>query len=187
MALPCSLTNFKPMFKRDKEEVFQKPRMKPAREIRTHLRERTAIERVFYVLSHHLKRKTALRMVLGLPQQEMDKNIYMISDMMLRAVLDDGVVDRMFFAAFSRLVQSRNANAIKDLCMDYLKAQLSLDKQYLDLARFFARHFKDAVVSRRDEILDVVEDRGIREMISRLEHHVPAAVLSSSDPIYFIR
>lgn len=175
------------MFKRAKEEVFQKPRVKTAREIRTHLRERTPVERVLYMLGHHLRRKTALRMVLSLPQHEIDKNIYMISEMMLRAVVDEGVVDGMFFAAFCRLVQSRKAGAIKDLCMDYLKAQLNIDRQYLGLARFLVRHFKDAVVSRRDEILDIVEDPGLREVISHLEVQRPAVALTARDPIYFIR
>lgn len=187
-ALPCIPgSNFEPMFKRAKEEIFQKPRIKTSREVRTHQRERTPVERMFYMLGHHLRRKAALRMVLSLPQHEIDKNIYMISEMMLRAVVEEGVVDRMFFAALGRLVQSRKACAIKDLCMDYLEAQLNLDKQYLGLAVFLVRHFKDAVVSRRDGILGIVEDPCLREVVSRLEVHRPVVTLSACDPIYFIR
>lgn len=182
------------MFKRtkankseDRESVFLKPKVKPSREIKTHLKERTPIERIFYTFNHHLKRKTVFRMILGLPQQELDRNLYMISDMMLKTMLEDRIIDRMFFVVFNRLIQSRKAYAIKDLCIDYLKAQLSSDRQYLDFAEFLIRHFKDAIVGRREEVLSVVEDINLKKVISNLKWRRPCTMVPAENLIYFIR
>lgn len=171
----------------DRENVFQKPKVKASREIRTHAKERAPIEKIFYTFNLRLKRKTVFRMILDLPQRELDRNLYMISDMMLKTILEDRVVDRLFFAAFSRLVKSRKAYAIKNLCIDYLKAQLNFDKRYLDLAEFLVRHFKDAIVDRREEILGVVEDAGLKKTILSLKYHSPGVTLAVKQPIYFTR
>lgn len=180
------------MFKRTKlnnkdESAFSKPILKKSREIKTHTKEKTNFEKIFYNSTLNLKRKTMFRMVLELSKDEIDSNIYLLTDIILKTLIVDDTVDTLFYKALSRIVESKKSSAIRDLCIDYLKAQLSSDQNYLGYAEFIIRNFKDSIIKRREEIFNIVKNDSLKQKIHGLKMPNQRKICDSSDSIYFLR
>lgn len=163
------------MFKSSKKKTddidlkIQKPKIGHTREIKTHLREKSDLEKIFFGFKHNLKRKTVYKMILSLPQDILDKNIYIITSNLLEGFLQDRNIEKMFYTVLSRIVKSKKAFSIKNLCFDYLIAQLNLDRDYKDFAQFLVRQFKDVFVARRDDILPFLDDCDLKNTIINLK------------------
>lgn len=165
---------------------FQAPRIGKTTEIRTHLKEKTSIEKIFQGFKIKLKRKTVFRLILNLPQIDLDRNIYMIADNMLQAFLSDNIIDSLFYKAFSRLTKSEKSFCIKDLCFNYLLAQLQMDKKYLNLTHFLIRHFKDVFIERRNEIVKILDDYDLKKVILALKEDEKDRNSAKKLPLIFI-
>lgn len=174
--------------KQPKEEpVFKRPKIKESREIKTHTRARTDMEKIYSMFSIPNKRKTVFRMILSLPQTELDKNIYMLAEQLLKTLVSDRNIDKLLYSAFSRLIKSRNSMAIEKLSIGYLKAQMSYDKNYTTFLEFLIRHFKGAVVRSKTEIADFIEDTSFKTRILALEEKRSVEKIKYSDRFYYLR
>jgi len=169
------------------ETSFEKPVVKQSREIKTHLREKTNIEKIFCAASLHSNRRSMFRMIIGLPQKELENNIYLLADIMLKTIIEDSTIDRMFYKAFAKIIEAEKAYSIQNLCVDYLKAQLSFDGKYLSLAEVLIRHFKGTIIERRAELLEIIENSALKQKIIGLKSNKARQIFDSADSIYFIR
>ncbi|KAI4292508.1 hypothetical protein PAPHI01_1782 [Pancytospora philotis] len=95
-----------------RENKFKEPKVRKCKEIVTHAKERNDVERIFALASFPKKRQALYRTVVGLPQTELDQNIYMLADIVLRCLLEDSVIDKLFYTALGRLLRSARGAAI---------------------------------------------------------------------------
>jgi len=179
------------MFKRVKQtkndEVFKQPSVKHSMEIKTHLREKTDIEKIYHMFSIPSKRKSVFRMILSLPQPELDRNLYMLTEQLLKTLVMDINIDRLLYSALSRLFKSKNSTAVEGLCVGYLKAQMSYDKYYYTFIEFIIRHFKTAIVRSKQEIAQFVVDAGLKKRILALEEKARFDKVKYEEPFYYVR
>lgn len=173
--------------KEEQENVFKQPRIKHSREIKTHLRERTPVERIFYLLKNQSRRETAFRMILALPPAELNRNIFMIADQVLNTLITDKRIEKSFFTVLTRLLKCEKAACLGSLCARYLQAQLSTDPEYLAFLEFLVRHFKSAIVGEKDEIARHIADPGTRNRVLSMAETTKAPTMDCGVPFYFIR
>lgn len=178
------------MFKRTNiidENQFKKPTVKKVKEIKTHLKEKNEIEKIFYCCSIQNKRKTVFRMILNLSNDELDKNSYMLMEKLLNIFVADSSIDKLFYVVFSKLLKIKNTSSIKKLCIDHLKAQLSCDKNYHTFLEFLIRHFKNVIVENKNEILNYITDDDIKQKVLKLQVDNKILRINSTDLFTFIR
>lgn len=178
------------MFKRTKqanEDVFKEPRLRATREIKTHLREKTDVEKIFHLFSIPNKRRTAFRMILNLKQSELEKNAYMLAENLLRTLITDKCIDKLLYMALSRISRSKNTQSMRKLCIDHLKAQMSCDRSYSTFLAFLIRYFKSAVANNKVEIAEFVCDESLKSKVLSLHEKMPSTRISFNDAFYYIR
>ena len=184
---PVMFKRFKVAQKEAKESKFKEPKIKKTMEMHTHTKEHDIIDKIFFLAHIPQKRKTLYRKMLDLPQSEVEKNIYMLTDILLHGLLEDTLIDKLFYTVLSRLIRSEKAYSIKGICVDYLIAQLSVDKSYRSYAEYLIRNFGEAVSERRDDILEYVLDTELRKRITCLKRPECFRRYSISDSIYYTR
>lgn len=184
-------TKFSPMFKKTKrperEEAFKKPKLRETREIKTHLKERTPIERIFYLFPIQNKRKAVFRMILGLEQSELDKNVYMLAESLLQTLLIDEGIEKLFYAAFGRIIRSTHSQALNELCYSYVKAQMSYDRGYTTFLEFLIRHFRTALAGHEAELGELVIDEALKHKLLSLRPKDAFQKLSCNELFYYTR
>lgn len=191
---------FKKLTKKSKKEEkperivkFKEPQIKASREIKTHIKERTEIEKIFYVLTTQ-KRRTAFRQIIELPTSEVQKNVYMLLEALLKTLIADRSIDKLFYTCFAKIIRIhtsnhdiRNESNIKKLIVDYLIAQLVCDCEYLDFLEFLMRHFKDIVIDSKNKITDILKDEKMKKRISSLKTEPNHPRIKSTEAFYFTR
>lgn len=181
------------MFKKQKskneitEEQFKQPKIKHSREIKTHLKERTAMEKIFYLFNNPAKRKTVFRMILSLPQQELNRNLYMIADLVLNTLIQDKNIDKNFYIVLSKLLKSENSECLNILCSKYLKAQLSFDPTYYTFLEYLIRHFKSIILSEKETIAHHIENKKMKERVLNIEESSKIISQDYQTMFYFLR
>ena len=173
--------------KEAKEGQFKAPKIRKTMEVCTHTKEHEPIDKIFFLASIPQKRKTFYRKILDLQQSEVDKNIYMIADALLHGLLEDSLVDKLFYAVLGRLACSEKASSIKGICVDYLIAQLSIDKSYKSYAEYLIRNFGETVAERKADLLGCSLDPELRRRIAGLRDPESVRRYRSSDLIYYTR
>ena len=71
--------------------------------------------------------------------------------------------------------------------MDYLLAQLSMDRNYFNFAEYILWYYKDSFIKRKDKILEFVENRELILKIYRLKHKNQTNKYKLTNLMYFIR
>lgn len=176
--------------KSKEEEIdnkFKEPKIKHSREIKTHLRERTEVEKIFYLINNPIKRKTVFRMILALPQSEVNKNLYMIADMVLNTLIQDKNIDNTFYSVLSRLFKSENSQCLNSMCSKYLKAQLSFDPNYYTFLEYLIRHFKSTIANDKESIANYIEDKKLKERVLSVENNTKIVSLDYKNSFYYLR
>lgn len=171
----------------EKEEPFKQPRIKHSREIKTHLRERTVVEKIFYLFTNPSKRKTVFRMILAMPQADLNRNIFMISDQVLNTLIQDKNIEKNFYSVITRILKCENSSCLNALCVKYLKAQLSFDPKYLTFFEYLIRHFKSAIISQKQQIANSIEDKIVRDRLLALDDSIKVVPKAINVPFYFLR
>lgn len=182
------------MFKRfrtAKEEAkrskFKEPKVRKCKEVHTHTKEHTQIDKIFLLASLPKKRKTMYRMVMELPPPELDRNIYILANVLLNALLEDSAIDKLFYSALGRLLRSPKAHAIKGICIDYLIAQLSIDRKYLSYAEYLIRNHSNVIADRKNEVAQHTLDEGLKRRVLSLREPKGTKLFDAADCIYFTR
>ncbi|KAM0680942.1 hypothetical protein GINT2_000746 [Glugoides intestinalis] len=169
------------------ENTFKQPKIQATKEIKTHLRERTTTEKLLYLFTVPNKQKTIYRMVLTMPHSDLEKSIYIITEKLLSTLITDKRIDKTFYSALSRIFKISKADVLKKLCVDYLRAQMSYDKQYTTFLEFLLRHFKDAIVEHREEIASFVDDKELKARILALKRTESVQSINYKEPYYLLR
>lgn len=169
------------------DNTFKQPKIQATKEIKTHLRERTTTEKLLYLFTLPNKQKTTYRMILTMPQNELEKSIYIITEKLLNTLITDKKIDKTFYSALSRIFKISKADALKKLCVDYLRAQMSYDKQYTTFLEFLLRHFKDAIVEHKEEIASFLEDKELKIRILALKRAESIPSINYNEPYYLLR
>lgn len=179
--------------KPEKPVKFKEPQIKASREIKTHLKERTEIEKIFYVLTTQ-KRRTAFRQILDLPTSEIQKNVYMLLETLLKTLISDRSIDKLFYACISKILKAYTSNhiinaesSINKLIIHHLMAQLVCDCEYLDFLEFLVRHFKDMLVDSKDEIAVALKDENMKKRILSLKNESRCTKINATEQFYFTR
>lgn len=178
---------FKKSKEPEKEEPFKQPKIKHSREIKTHLKERTIVEKIFYLFTNPSKRRTVFKMILAMPVGDLNRNIYMISDQVLNTLIQDKNIEKNLYSVLTRIFKCEKAACLNSLCTKYLKAQLSFDPKYLTFLEFLIRHFKNAIIEEKQQIALYIEDASVKKRLLSIEESKKIAPQNAADTFYYLR
>ncbi|KAI5149226.1 hypothetical protein ENBRE01_0776 [Enteropsectra breve] len=138
--------------KEEKENTFKSPKIKKINIAVGHEKENSTMEKVFALASIPMKRATLFRFILQISNEEIEKNIYMIAEVVLNTLLEDINIHKNFYAILRRLIASPSSGCLEELFAKYLIAQLRIDKNYLSFAEWLFRNASNTFRRRKQEI-----------------------------------
>lgn len=170
-----------------KESTFKQPIIKKCKGVSTHLKEHSAMEKIRCLSHLPKKRKLLYRTVLGMPSDELDKNVFMIADLLFSSFLRDNSIDKLYYCALDRLFKSQNGLAIHELAVEYLIAQLGIDGMYKTFAEYLLKKCESAIFKKRTIIAELLDDPGFAKHKLGGKNNIKNMAQSSSEPFYYTR
>ncbi|KMV65537.1 hypothetical protein M970_080060 [Encephalitozoon cuniculi EcunIII-L] len=153
----------------ERKKAKEKPKIKKTQEIRSHIRERSEIEKIFCCLDVSYRRRTGYRKIIGLNEAELEKNIFLVLEKVLEVVVTFDPVDSLFYSVLKRVLRLRNSVSIHPLLIDYFFASVLCGASYEDFGFFLLKNSPQLLVSSKDKILARLPDGELKSKISELK------------------
>lgn len=153
----------------ERKKAKEKPKIKKIQEIKSHIKERSETEKIFYCLDVSHRRKTGYRKILALDEVELERNIFLILEKVLEVVVTFDIVDSLFYSVLKRMVYLKNSTSIHTLLVDYFLSSILCGVNYEKFGCFLLKHLPQLLSSNKDRILPVIPDGELKESISKLK------------------
>ncbi|KAI5173336.1 hypothetical protein PAEPH01_1902 [Pancytospora epiphaga] len=170
-----------------KEAKFKEPTVKRCKKKDTHTGEHSDITRITLLSRIPARRKTFYRSIVELTEKSLDQNIYIICGLLFQTMLDDRNIEKLFYTALGRILRSSSSESVNSLCVDYLIAQLAMDRAYTTLLEYFLRHCSGALVPRKTALMELVDDPRLQRSLQKLTPPEVRCKLLHTDSIYYVR
>ncbi len=182
------------MFKRfkkakadEKIHSFVRPDIKNVFVQKTHISELSEINKIIALSRVPHKSKTLLRTVLKLDKLVLDKNVFIIANIVLNLLLESERPCKLFYLVLDRLCSSKNSCSIKKICADYLLAQLLSSRTYTTFLEYILRHFSESIQGREIDIIKCIDNPTLKSRVQNLMKKNSKTTYHFKDQIYYLR
>ncbi|ADM11938.1 uncharacterized protein Eint_080010 [Encephalitozoon intestinalis ATCC 50506] len=153
----------------ERKKSKEKPKIRKTQEIKSHLKERSEIEKIFWCLDVSSKRKIGYRKIIGLDESELERNVLLVLEKVLEIVVTFDPVDDLFYSVLKRLIHLKNSASTHSTLIDYFLASILCGVNYEKFGCFLFRYLPQLLLDNRDRILSKIPDSELKKKISALK------------------
>lgn len=173
----------------NKAKTFFAPQIKKTQVFNSYKQELFGVQKILMLSRFPQKRNTLYRLIIDMSMIDIDKNIYILADVLLSCLLKDEKIDKSFYTTFNKIIKSKKKNCIKDICYNYLITQLLICKEYTDFLEYIMKNFVQVIYSKEEAIIKVIDKVSVIERIKNLKnkHKTKYKIYEYNEPIYYLR